>query len=236
MSKHTFIYGGPRNGSWHMQYYLTATDATLYSGTENIDHSHDGISDGAQGTIFKRVVDDSLYDSLEFADYTKGGNLFEVAMLMPNFWDANLAKIEAAGKFLVCKGTDGFDVSGIDHNKVYVQKPLADQWRSYALARLIGKFQWETGETPSGEVTLGGADTTEMKNFFVSRMTAAFDNYETYKDDSNVTLKTFSQVIALDTASPLIATPTHTYTTEASDFLSDTSFMSALLTRESSLF
>ena len=67
-------------------------------------------------------------------------------------------------------------------------------------------------------------------------MTAAFDNYETYKDDSNVTLKTFAQVIALDTASPLIATPTHTYTTEASDFLSDTSFMSALLTRESSLF
>ena len=70
-SQHTFLYGGSRNGSWYYQYVLCARNEDLYSGTENIDYADTTTRMGVGGTVFKSVVNDSLYDSLTFAEYTK---------------------------------------------------------------------------------------------------------------------------------------------------------------------
>ena len=46
---------------------------------------------------------------------------------------------------LVCKGKEIFDLS-VPHEKIYIRRPLLDQWKSYATARLLKKFQWEDGD------------------------------------------------------------------------------------------
>ena len=45
---------------------LCARNEDLYSGTENIDYADTTTRMGVGGTVFKSVVNDSLYDSLTF--------------------------------------------------------------------------------------------------------------------------------------------------------------------------
>lgn len=237
-SQHTFLYGGPRNGSWYYQYVLCARNEDLYSGTENIDYADTTTRMGVGGTVFKSVVNDSLYDSLTFAEYTKPGNLFEVAMIQPrDTFLENLQLIEDAGRFLVCKGKESFDLSGVPHEKIYIRRPLLDQWKSYATARLLKKFQWEDGDVAqTDDVSVGDVDTAQVKLDFRLRMNHVYNGYEIHKDDPNFTVIDYADVMSLNVSSPLVTTPPHSYDDEVTEYIEDTSFMSEVLEREASIF
>lgn len=146
---HIFIFGGPRNGSWHYQFVRTSQEPLLYSGLKEVDWKSDNYrnfdGDVHHGTVFRSGADD-IYKKLILEDHTQPANFFEACCLQsPETFFDNVNYIEDSGYRLCVKGYEqavGL-AEAVDHDKIYIHRPLKDQWRSYALANLTRRWQWE---------------------------------------------------------------------------------------------
>ena len=95
--------------------------------------------------------------------------------------------------------------------KIYIRRPLLDQWKSYATARLLKKFQWEDGDAQTDDVSVGDVDKAQVKLDFRLRMNHVYNGYEIHKDDPNFTVIDYADVMSLNVSSPLVPHP-HTHT------------------------
>jgi hypothetical protein len=234
---HVFIFGGPRNGSWHYQYARCQSDPVLYSGLEDLDWDTDNKREyphtTAYSTVFRKGKD-PLYQSMEFIADTGVFNLFESACLQPPeiFMD-NADMIESQGRRLIAKCyPHSYGLCDIlEHQKVYIRRPLASQWRSFALANMSQRWQWEEGDIVPDQVSTDNINKEQITKSFIEKMTSVYMFYQQNHQDSNFTTISFEDVMSMDCNSPLLPSPKFNLTEEAEEYLEDltpfkTSFLS----------
>jgi hypothetical protein len=229
MTDHVFIFGGPRNGSWYYQYARCQSDPMLYSGLEDLDWDTDNKREyshtTAHSTVFRKGKD-PLYQSMEFVADTGVFNLFESACLQPPevFMD-NADKIEGANRKIIAKcypHTYGLcDI--VEHEKVYIRRPLVSQWRSFALANMTQRWQWETNDVVPVQVSTDKIDKQKIVQSFIQKMTEVYLFYQQRYQDSNFTTIHFEDVMSMECDSPLSPSPKFNLTEEAEDYLEDLS-------------
>lgn len=226
---HIFIFGGPRNGSWHYQFVRTSQEPMLYSGLKEVDWKSDNYrnfnGDVHHGTVFRAGTDD-IYKKLTLEDHSQPSNFFEACCLQsPETFFDNVNYIEDSGYRLCVKGYEqavGL-AEAVDHDKIYIHRPMKDQWRSYAIAYLTRRWQWEKDDSTPEMIEMNSVSKTEVCNRFMSRMYNAFDFYKRYRGDENFTELSFEQVSKLPAVSPLKPTPKLKLSDEVEEWISDTS-------------
>lgn len=247
MNDHIFIFGGPRNGSWHYQFARTTLDDTLYSGTQLLDmEGNNSRMFGEKeyhGTVFREGLD-NIYKNLRLESYTQPGNFFETCLLQPTeVFFHNLDVIEDAGKFLLVKGFEqsiGL-IESTDHTKVYLRRPMKDQWRSYAICQLTKRWQWEKNEltrveqTPkpggfgapksvaweSPRIEMGDFDKHAAQFDFMKRMYTVIKFYQKYHEEDNFVEVPFKEVINMPAVSPITKTPKLDLSDEVQEWITD---------------
>lgn len=227
MTNHVFIFGGPRNGSWHYQYARCQADPVLYSGLEDLDWDSDNRQEFEQGTAYGTVFrkgKDPLYQSMELLGDSHSFNLFESACMQPPevFMD-NADNIEDAGRKLIAKCyTRTFGLCDIlEHQKVYIRRPLVSQWRSFALANMSQRWQWEEGDIVPDQVSTDNINKEQITKSFIEKMTSVYMFYKQKHQDSNFTTISFEDVMSMDCNSPLLPSPKFNLTDEAEEYLED---------------
>ena len=227
MTNHVFIFGGPRNGSWYYQYARCQADPVLYSGLEDLDWETDNKREYSNATAYSTVFrkgKDALYQSMEFIANTGVFNLFESACLQPPeiFMD-NADMIESQGRKLIAKSyphTYGLcDI--LEHQKVYIRRPLVSQWRSFALANMSQRWQWEEGDIVPDQVSTDNINKEQITKSFIEKMTSVYMFYKQRHQDSNFTTISFEDVMSMDCNSPLLPSPKFNLTDEAEEYLED---------------
>ena len=239
MTDHVFIFGGPRNGSWHYQYARCQADPVLYSGLEDLDWDTDNKREYSHATAYSTVFrkgKDPLYQSMEFIADTGVFNLFESACLQPPeiFMD-NADMIESQGRKLIAKSyphTYGLcDI--LEHQKVYIRRPLVSQWRSFALANMSERWQWEENDVVPDQVSTDKIDKEQITKSFIEKMTSVYMFYQQNHQDLNFTTISFEDVMSMDCNSPLLPSPKFNLTDEAEEYLEDlTPFKTSFLSSE----
>lgn len=243
MTDHVFIFGGPRNGSWHYQYARCAADPNLYSGTEDLDWSGSNTRKFGEtihtGTTFRQSQNE-IEKGLWIEEYTKPGVLFEIAFLQsPAQFIHNIDHVESYGKKLICKGYEHSYGMGeiVDHEKVYIKRPFADQWRSFALCHILKKWQWEENdEVPESEIVMGDTDKKYVIDAFSSRMNVVYNFYSLHKDISDFNVIDFGDVVSMTSNSPLKPTPKLKLSAGVQEFISDMTPFQENLELEEKLF
>jgi hypothetical protein len=227
MTDHVFIFGGPRNGSWHYQYARCQADPVLYSGLEDLDWDTGGKYPDidAYGTAFRKGKD-PLYQSIEFAGSSCHFNLFEAACMQPpEFFMDNADTIEDADRRLIAKGYP--HVHGlcdiVEHQKVYIRRQLVSQWRSFALANMSQRWQWEKNDEAPVEVSTDNIDKNKLARNFAERMTEVYLFHQRTHEDPNFTTISFEDVLSMECNSPLLPSPDFNLTAEAEDYIEDLS-------------
>lgn len=202
--KHMFIFGGPRNGTWHFQYLLTKQHPIYYSGTENIDHWDTGYSSltGITDLCFKSVSDDIIYKGLS-SDLSRDGGMhfFEGNCLLDtkDFY-RNIQRIESFDRLVVNKGQEVCldAIDNIKHHKVFIQRNRKDQIRSWVIAMCLKRFHWIPtdmwDEMTLPLVTLGGIDGDSVVTAVKTKFDAVDKMYNKYKDQDNFTLIRYEDV------------------------------------------
>lgn len=227
MTDHVFIFGGPRNGSWHYQYARCQADPVLYSGLEDLDWDGETRKEfsetSAYGTVFRRGKD-PLYNDLITLGDSVHFNFFESACMQPPevFMD-NADMIESQNRKLIAKCYP--NVHGlcdiVDHEKVYIRRPLVSQWRSFALANINQRWQWEKDDVVPEEVSTGNIDKNKLTNSFLQKMTEVYLFYQQRHQDPNFTTISFDDVMSMECESPLLPSPKFNLTAEAEDYIED---------------
>lgn len=247
MSNHIFIFGGPRNGSWHYQFARTTMDDTLYSGTESLDMVGDNSRVFGEtkyyGTVFREGLDD-IYKNLRLESFTQPGNFFETCLLQPTeTFFYNLDIIEDAGKYLLVKGFEqsiGL-IEATDHTKLYLRRPMKDQWRSYAICQLTKRWQWEKNELtrlepkprPGGfgprrgviwkspRIEMGDFDKESAQFDFMKRMYTVLKFYQKHHEAENFVEVPFKSVVEMPAVSPITKTPELDLSDEVQEWITD---------------
>ena len=202
--KHMFIFGGPRNGTWHFQYLLTKQHPIYYSGTENIDHWDTGYSSitGITDLCFKSVSDDIIYKGLSRDESRDGGmHFFESNCLLDerDFY-RNIQRVESFDRLVVNKGQEtGLDaIDNIKHDKVFIQRNRKDQIRSWVVAMCLKRFHWDNSrlwdDISLPLVTLDGIDGDSVVTACKTKFFAVDEMYNKYKDQDNFTLIRYEDV------------------------------------------
>lgn len=243
MTNHVFIFGGPRNGSWHYHYSRCKSDPLLYGGTENLDWSGKNTRKFGDtvysGTSFRQQKDD-IFPLLQFEEVTLPGVFFENCFLQsPENFMHNIDIIERHGRKAICKGYEHtYGLSDIyDHEKVYIKRPLVDQWKSYAICHITKKWQWEEGDTmPDSEISMADTNKESVRELFLNRMTTVYNFYGLHKDLSEFTVLDYSDVLSMPNDSPLIPTPKPKLSSEVNDYIHDLSKFDNLLELEAKFF
>ena len=119
----------------------------------------------------------------------------------------------------------------LEHQKVYIRRPLASQWRSFALANMTQRWQWEEGDIVPDQVSTGKINKERITQSFIEKMTSVYMFYQQNHQDSNFTTISFEDVMSMDCNSPLLPSPKFNLTEEAEEYLEDltpfkTSFLS----------
>ena len=227
MSNHIFIFGGPRNGSWHYQFARTTMDDTLYSGTQQLDMDGDNSRVFGEkeyyGTVFRKGLD-NIYKHLRLEPFTQPGNFFETCLLQPTeTFFYNLDVIEDAGKYLLVKGFEqsiGL-IESTDHTKVYLRRPMKDQWRSYAICQLTKRWQWEKNEPTPPLIEMGDFDKHAAQFDFMKRMYTVVKFYQKYHEEDNFVEVPFKEVINMPAVSPITKTPKLDLSDEVQEWITD---------------
>ena len=227
MSNHIFIFGGPRNGSWHYQFARTTMDDTLYSGTQQLDMDGDNSRVFGEkeyyGTVFRKGLD-NIYKHLRLEPFTQPGNFFETCLLQPTeTFFYNLDVIEDAGKYLLVKGFEqsiGL-IESTDHTKVYLRRPMKDQWRSYAICQLTKRWQWEKNEPTPPLIEMGDFDKHAAEFDFMKRMYTVVKFYQKYHEEDNFVEVPFKEVINMPAVSPITKTPKLDLSDEVQEWITD---------------
>lgn len=239
MTDHVFIFGGPRNGSWHYQFARCQADPVLYSGLEDLDWDSDNSQKfergDVYGTVFRRG-NDSLYSSLELAGDSIKFNLFESACMQPPeiFMD-NADMVESYDRKLIAKCyPHNYGLCDIvEHEKVYIKRSLISQWRSFALANMSQRWQWEPNDVAPTEVSTDNIDKEKLTKDFIQKMTSVYLFYQHRHQDENFTTISFEDVMSMECNSPLMPSPKFNLTAEAEDYIEDlTPFTTSFLVAE----
>lgn len=198
MTDHVFVFGTPRSGAHYYQYARCSTDPVLYSGDK----------------------DDGLCSQMGF----DAGDMFETLCFSDpwTFMD-RLDMVEKEGKRVIAKFfEEGVGLcETVEHEKVFLYRPIVDSWKSFALASIIKRWHWTKEDDVPELVTMSGIDKEQICRNFISKCLASVAFYQNYRNHDNTKLVCFDEVIGMECNSPLIPTPEMELSMDTAEFLSD---------------
>lgn len=229
MTNHVFIFGGPRNGSWVYMYSRKYLDSNLWSGTEHLDWQGNNLRTFDNGQTHQavsfRLPNDELSKQMIFSDGSMPGSAFEIMCLQePYNFLYNMDILNATGKKLIAKGYEHSRglTETVPHEKVFIHRPLVDQWKSYALCHVLKQWQWEKDDQIPDNISMDGINKKELSDGFIKRMFSVFGFYETCKNQENFTRLDYDEVLQMENDCPLLPTPKIDLPQSVQDFIHDT--------------